>query len=127
MFISLRSKPRSGFSLLMIHESSEQMSSSALDSPSSYYEPPTKFTDDEFAKIKDPSKPSTIPDHISQEYDAEYQVYLNLMKELLNWQTKFDEYENSFEKLDRTNFDALKFTYQENLIPFIRHVKNRSP
>jgi hypothetical protein len=72
-------------SLLMLHESSEQMSSSALDSPSSYYEPPTKFTDDVLAKIKDPSTPSTIPDHISQEYDAEYQVYFKVMQELLNW------------------------------------------
>jgi hypothetical protein len=105
--------------------SSEQMSSSALDSPteaSSLDDPPSKFMQAVLLKLKDPSAPSSVPDH-SNNFDEEYQVYFNVMKELVTWEERVQKYEDTFEKLDPEHMDFLKLTYQENLIPFVHHMK----
>jgi hypothetical protein len=109
----------------MLSESEEQMSSSALDSPSeasSLDDPPSKFMQAVLRKLKDPSARSSVPDH-SDNYDEEYQVYFNVMKELVTWQERVQKYEDTFEKLDPDNLDHLKLTYQENLIPFVHQMK----
>jgi hypothetical protein len=105
-----------------IEETVEQMSSSALDSPSSLDEPLSDFTDSVIQKIKEPSRFSTIPDH-SEKFDEEYQVYLKVMRELVNWDKKISAYEEGFEKMDAKHIDHLRFTYQEILVPFAHQMK----